>query len=241
MKTITSKDNQKVKLAYSLKLKKNREKTNLFLCEGRKNLDMAISAKCVKIIFSKNDLFLDENLGLEIYKVNDEIIDKLSSEKSPEGIVFICEKLNYKKESKFYSKIVYLDDVSDPGNLGTIIRTALAFKYDAVVLSKNSVDIYNEKTISASKGSIFFLPVFYGDLEEYKDKKIYVSSLNDNAKDLNNIQKSTNFVLVLGNESHGVSEKSLSLANYIVKIDISDQIDSLNVAVAAGILMKYLS
>jgi len=238
---ITSKDNQKVKLAASLKLKKNRESTGLFLCEGSKNLEMAFKANCVKIIFTKIDLKLPKNCEAEIYKVNDEIIDKLSSEKNPEGVVFVCEKIEHNIDSKKYNKIVYLDEITDPGNLGTIIRTALALKYDAVVLSKNCVDIYNEKTIAASKGSIFFMPTFYADLEEFKDKTIYVSSLNNNPIDLNKIQKTTNFVLVLGNESHGVSEKSLSLATYVVKIDISDKIDSLNVAVAAGILMNYLA
>ena len=240
MRTITSKDNQKVKLAYSLKLKKNREKTNLFLSEGKKNLDMAIEAKCVRIVFTKFDLFLDENCNFEIYKVNEEIINKLSSEKNPEGIVFIAKKIDYNYSPDLYNKIVYLDDVSDPGNLGTIIRTALAFNYDAVVLSKNCVDFYNEKVISASKGAMFFLPVFYGDLLDFKDRTIYVSSLDSKAKDLNYIQKTTKFILVLGNESKGVSKESLELANYIVKIDISDKIDSLNVAVAAGILMNYL-
>ena len=239
MNIITSKDTQKVKFAAPLKLKKNRENSNLFLCEGSKNLEMAIKANCVQIIFTKSELKLPESCGAEIYKVNDEIIDKLSVEKNPEGIVFVCKKIEYKKDSKLYNKIVYLDEVSDPGNLGTIIRTALALKYDAVILSKNCVDIYNEKTIAASKGSIFFLPVFYGNLEDYKDKVIYVSSLSNRSIDLNRVQKNTNFVLVLGNESRGVSQNILAIADKRVRIDI-ENIESLNVAVAGAIAMYRL-
>ena len=124
--------------------------------------------------------------------------------------------------------------------MGTIIRTALAFDYDAVVVSSGSCDVYNEKVIAASKGSIFLLPILNKELGEIREgRTVVVSALNDNAKELSEIKVEKPFILVLGNEAHGVSEEALNDADIITKIDISN-IDSLNVSVAAGILMHHL-
>ena len=154
-------------------------------------------------------------------------------------MVFVCETLKPKKDKKDYHKIVYLDQINDPGNLGTILRTAVAFNYDAVVLSKGSVDLYNEKVIAASKGTIFLIDAFVGSIEDYKDKQIIVSTLDENSIPLNECKKPNDFVLVLGNESHGVSEPIIKMANELVKIEMNDVIDSLNVAMAGAILMNY--
>ena len=238
MLEITSKNNPKIKDASSLKMKKVRQEKGLFLMEGLKNLDMALKYGVVKQIFTSVGL---PKIGqdIETYKVNDEIIKKLAFSENPEGVVFVCENLKPKKNPKEYQRIVYLDKINDPGNLGTIIRTAVALDYDAVILSEGSVDLYNEKTLAASKGSIFVIDAFYDDIKNYKNHKIIVSSLNDKSIDLDECPKLKDFVLVLGNESHGVSEEVASLADYTVKIKMSENIDSLNVAVAAGILMNY--
>ena len=238
MLEITSKNNQKIKDAASLRLKKTRQEKNLFLMEGLKNLEMALKYGNVKTIFTSIGL---PKLGQEIetYKVNDEIIRKIASSENPEGVVFVCENLKPRKDKKDYKKIVYLDHINDPGNLGTIIRTAVAFNYDAVVLSKGTVDLYNEKVLAATKGAIFAIDVFYDDLTNFSNRKI-VSTLNEKSVPLNDLAKYDNFILVLGNESHGVSEEICALADEFVKIEMSDNIDSLNVAVAAGILMNHL-
>ncbi|MBO7614582.1 MAG: RNA methyltransferase [Bacilli bacterium] len=239
MEIITSKSNSKVKLAASLNEKKYRLENGMFLIEGRKILDMGLEAKLVDTIFTTKEL-KNIDSAVKIYKVTDEIIEKISNEKNPEGIVAICKFRNWEKDYSKYKKIVYLDDVSDPGNMGTIIRTALAFNYDAVVLSKNCVDIYNPKVITAARGAIFLLPIFNDDLGRFSNKEIIVSALSDKAVSLEKVNKKDDFVLVLGNEAHGVSENSLRMANQVVKIDISDSIDSLNVAIAGGILMHEL-
>ena len=122
--------------------------------------------------------------------------------------------------------------------LGTIIRTAVAFNYDAVILSEGSVEIYNEKVLAASKGAIFTIDIFNDDIANY-DYPIIVSTLNDKSVPLNKSKKPDNFILVLGNESHGVSKEVCEKATYFVKIEMSDNIDSLNVAIAAGILMNF--
>ena len=221
MLEITSKNNQKIKDAASLRLKKTRQEKGLFLMEGLKNLEMALKYGNVKTIFTSIGL---PKLGqdIETYKVNDEIIRKLAASENPEGMVFVCESLKPRKDRNEYKKIVYLDHISDPGNLGTIIRTAVAFNYDAVVLSNGTVDLYNEKVLAATKGGIFAIDVFYDDLP------------------LNKLPKYEDFILVLGNESHGVSKEVCEIADDFVKIEMSDNIDSLNVAVAAGILMNHL-
>ena len=239
MEIITSKSNSKVKLAASLNEKKYRLENGMFLNEGRKILDMGLEANLVDTIFTTKEL-KNIDSAVKIYQVTDEIIKKISNEKNPEGIVAICKIPNWEKDYSKYKKVVYLDDVSDPGNMGTIIRTALAFDYDAVVLSKNCVDIYNPKVITAARGAIFLLPIFNDDLGRFSNKEIIVSALSHKAVSLEKINRKDDFVLVLGNEAHGVSEDTLKMANQVVKIDISDSIDSLNVAIAGGILMNYL-
>lgn len=239
MEFIQSKSNSKVKFAVSLNEKKYRLANSMFLIFGIKMLEMGLKANVVNTIFTTKELS-DIDPSVKTYLVNDEIIEKISPEKNPEGIVAICNFPKWEKDYSKYKKIVYLDDINDPGNMGTIIRTALAFNYDAIALSKNCVDVYNAKVVSATRGAIFALPIFTEELSAFKDKEIIVSALSDKAISLDKVKKTDNFVLVLGNEAHGVSETSLALANQVVKIEISDAIDSLNVAIAGGILMNSL-
>lgn len=238
MLEILSKNNQKIKDACALKLKKLRTEKHLFLMEGIKNFDMALKYGKVKQVFTTIGLPKIKQ-DIEAYRVNDEVLRKLANSDNPEGIVFVCEQLEPRKDKKDYHKIVYLDQINDPGNLGTILRTAVAFNYDAVILSKSSVDLYNEKVVAASKGSIFMIDAFYDDINNYTSKYQIIASALDDAVSLESVKKPKDFVLVLGNESHGVSEEVLKLANTVVKIDMNDNIDSLNVAIAGGILMNY--
>ena len=239
MLEILSKNNQKIKDACALKMKKVRLEKGLFLMEGIKNLDLALTYGNVKQIFTSIGL---PKIGkdIETYKVNDEILRKLAVSDNPEGIVFVCECPKPKKQKADYHKIVYLDQINDPGNLGTILRTAVAFDYDAVVLSKGSVDLFNEKVIAASKGAIFLIDAFVGELDEIKDgHQVIVSTLDEESIFLNECHKPKDFVLVLGNESHGVSPEIIKKADQLVKIEMNDVIDSLNVAIAGAILMNY--
>ena len=238
MLEILSKNNQKIKDACALRMKKVRQEKGLFLMEGIKNLDMALKYGVVKQIFTSIGLPKLKQ-DIECYKVNDEILRKLASSENPEGVVFVCSQLTPKKDKSEYHKIVYLDQINDPGNLGTILRTAVAFNYDAVILSKSSVDLYNEKVVAASKGALFLVDAFYDDISNYTKGRTVIASALDDAIPLSSSDKPKDFVLVLGNESHGVSEEVLKKANQIVKIEMNDNIDSLNVAVAAGILMNY--
>ena len=236
IKTITSKDNAKIKFACSLKESKNRKKEGLFLAETFKALEMALTSDMVVEIFTLKSLDIDDKIPQ--YLVSEEVLKKLSSNVNPEGVVFIAKIKEYLDKTNF-NKILYLDHVSDPGNVGTLIRTALAFSYDAVVLSEGSCSIYNEKVVNSTKGAIFMMPVYNDDISNYLDHQIIVSALDKDAISLEEVKFKNKFVLVIGNESHGVSEEVLKLANIKVIIPINN-IDSLNAAFAGGILMNKI-
>ena len=236
IKVITSKDNQRVKFACSLKEKKYRKIHKMFLAETFKSLEMAILHHQVVEVFSTEYLNIPEEIPQNI--VSEDVLKKISTNVNPEGVVFIAKIDD--SEVKDANKILFLDDVSDPGNVGTLIRTALAFSYDLVVLSSNSVSIYNEKVVNSSKGAIFALPVREGKLSDYKEShKIIVSNLSKNSTPLDDVEVPEKFVLVLGNESRGVNAETRKLADQEVIIPIAN-IDSLNVSVAGGILMNKI-
>lgn len=236
IKVITSKENKSVKFALSLKENKYRKESKKFLAETKKTLEMALRENLVCEIFTTEWLDVPENIPQNL--VSEEILKKLSNNVNPEGVVFIAKERETFPENP--EKILYLDHVQDPGNMGTLIRTALAFNYDLVVASDDSVSFYNEKVINSSKGAIFAMPTKKGNLNEYKkDYEIIVSALTDDAVELDKIKFNNKFVLVLGNESNGVSKESLTTANKKVIIPIQN-IDSLNVAVAGGILMNKI-
>ena len=237
IKEITSKDNNKIKFAASLKMSKYRKENKQFLAEGKKSLELALAAGVVKEIFTTKKLpgIKDDIVQ---YIVNESLLKKISSTQNPEGVVFVCHM--QEKKVKRLNKAVYLDHISDPGNMGTIIRTALAFNYDAVIVSEGCCDVYNEKVVAASKGAIFLMPIMSMELSKLKEgRTIVVSTLDKDSVELNEIKVEKPFVLVLGNEAHGVSEETNKLADIKTKIEISN-IESLNVSIAAGILMHHL-
>ena len=233
---INSKTNSKIKYLVSLKDSKTRKEAKQFLAEGYKILEMALEANRVKEIYSLEEI---KDIPDEIpqYIVTKEIMDKISSVKTPEGVVFLCDIIENKSNKN--DKIIYLDHVSDPGNAGTIIRTALSFGYDAVVFSNDSVDIYNEKVVASSKGSIFKIPTYKEDLSTIKKgHQIIASTLSTRSVSLEEAKATKPFVLVLGNESHGISKEVEEMSDLLVKIPM-ENMDSLNVSIAAGILMYY--
>ena len=234
---ITSKNNPKVKFVCSLKQSKIRKKEKLFLAETFKALEMAIINHQVVEVFTLLPLDIDESIPQ--YIVNSEILGKISNNINPEGVVFIAKMKEF--EVKEYDKILYLDHVSDPGNVGTLIRTALAFSYDLVVSSKDSCSFYNEKVVNSSKGAIFAIPI----LEETslknikKDHMVIASTLAKDSIDFNTLDVPNKFILVVGNESRGISTDIIYQADIKVIIPIKN-IDSLNVAIAGGILMNKI-
>jgi TrmH family RNA methyltransferase len=233
---ITSKDNRKIKELVSLYDNNTRKEKGLFVIEGFHLLEMALKENYVLSIFTLKEI---ENISDSInqYIINEDILKKISKATNPQGVVAICRMI---EPSPIDGNAIYLDDVNDPGNMGTILRSALAFGFRNVILSQHCVSIYNEKSISASQGAIFGLNIVNDDsllLNYLKNSgyKIYATSL-DNSINIEEITPQDPYVLVFGNEAHGVCQKIMDIADTKIKLVING-IDSLNVAIAASICM----
>ena len=232
---ITSKDNRKVVEASKLRLSKYQQETGLYLVEGHHMLDMAIKHQRAHHVFTTTQI---ADLAIDQYLVSEDILRKIAISKNPQGVVAVCQRAVSSNNIK--DKVLYLDEISDPGNLGTIIRTALAFGYLDILLSNQCVSPFNDKAISASQGAIFAVNLIENAEKELMRLKsasyqIVATSLKDSLP-LEKTEINMQHVIIMGNESRGVREELLSLADDKVKIAISG-IDSLNVAVATGIIL----
>ena len=241
IKEITSINNELIKEASKLKEKKYRDQKGLFLIEGYHLIEMASDLLETVFVTEKRDY--DKISGVNYYLVTKEIINKLSQTINSQGIVGICHK---KEEKEITSNnVLMFDNLQDPGNVGTLIRSALAFNCKDIVLSLNTVDIYNDKVIRSSQGAIFKTNIIYRDLSEEIKKlqkdgyKVYGTSLN-NAKRIDDVTFSQKKVIILGNEGNGVSGDILSITDENVYLEMNKEIDSLNVGVAGSILMYEL-
>lgn len=241
MKEITSLSNPLIKELVLLKNKKERINKQQFIVEGYHLVEEAYKNKCLKQIFITSDDV--KYPDIDTIKTTDIIIKKLSSTMEPQGIVGIVEMPKFEK--KKYSKYLVLDDVADPGNLGTIIRSSLALGIEALIVSPDTVDEYNDKVLRATQGAIFKLPIFRENLEKaisnLKEQKIpvLVTSLKG-AVDVATLPRMDKFAVVLGNEAHGVKEKIVDLADKVVKITMYNNVESLNVGITAGMITYYL-
>ena len=231
MEIIKSSDNKKYKSLKKLLTKKEREKTKTFLIEGKNIIEEA--KKHNKILtYITDDLNKVED---NIFYVDKKLKESLSSLKNSNEDIALVKYLDIKEVSS--DTILLIDDVRDPSNLGTILRTALAFNIKDVVLSLNTVDLYNPKVLRASEGAIFSLNILREDLisfiSKHKDYKVLSTSLK--ANDLKAL-KTNKKMIVIGNEGKGVSEEILKISDDYLKIPIK-HIDSLNVAIATSIIL----
>lgn len=249
MNKITSKDNKLFKLFKSLNTKKNRDKNSLFILEGKKLFLEVLNEKVELkyLILNENFDFYGflkeknlklENFKFEIFSISDKLFSEITDMTNSEGIISVCEYLKEKEISS--ENILLLDNVSDPGNFGTIIRTANAFGIkDILVL--NSVDKYNPKILRATMGAIFRTNIKKVNLEKIKELKesynIISTTLNENSKDLEEFSFRGKNIIVMGNEANGVSREILELSDEYLKISMKSEMESLNVAVASSILM----
>ena len=231
---ITSLSNPKVKEALEYKDAKG----DYFLSEGYHLAEVAVESNLAIGVFSIKPY----ECPCTNYVVNDKIIKKLVSTLNPEGIVTVSKKPEPKPISS--DKVLFLDDVSDPGNVGTLLRTALAFGFKDVILLKGA-NPYKSKVVQASQGAIYKLNIIQINdpsiLKDLKKKGGYTVIGTDlkSSVPLSSIEKPEKFVLVLGNEARGVSKEVLNEGNENVRIEI-DSIESLNVAMAGAILMYEL-
>jgi len=248
---IQSKDNLLIKDIKKLKEKKYRISSNMFLVEGFRFVEEAIDSD-----FEVRDIFISargelkyENSSLKnklqintkVYSISDSLFKSICDTEHPQGIIAVVrnKSVDIKYDQGFY---ILVDKIQDPGNMGTIIRTAHAAGALGVLITKGSVDIYNEKTLRATMGSIFKIPVIYdNDLAVVKKLrnsgfKLVASSL-DCDKNFYEVDLKEKIIISVGNEGNGISDEVYELCDLKIKIPMPGGAESLNVAVAASIMM----
>ncbi len=237
MKKITSLSNPKVKQWLKYHKKKYRDQDDCFLVEGEHLIEEARKAGILQTMIVREGYFYDFD---DCYEVSNEIMDRLCLSTSKENIMGLCHKLSL--QPKQLDRILLLDDVQDPGNMGTLIRSAYSFGFDAIYVSKQSADLYNEKVIRSTQGAMFHIPVICDSLETripklQQEMPVYATALH-HATSLSNMEVLSKIALVLGNEGNGVKQQIIDLCDGSIKIEMH-AFESLNVAVAAGICMYY--
>ena len=234
MKEITSTKNPLIKELLELKKSSIKKQKQMFLVDGEDFIFLAHEKKLLKMILTLS--YQKKYDDVEQIIVTKPILDKLSSNVNSSSMIGVCSFFIQKEI--IGNKLIYLDGVQDPGNVGTIIRTALAFNYDGVILSDDTASIYNDKVISSTKGALFKIPLYLDvNINELKDKYCLVATSLHNALNYKEFKNRDKFILILGNEGQGVKKEIIEIASYNVKIPM-DNIDSLNVAIAGGILMN---
>ena len=249
MKRIDSIQNNSVKAWKKLHTKKGREKAKQYIVEGFHLVEEAIKndAPILHLLLSEEiDLPSSFSPGsFELTYISKDVSKELSETETTQGIYAIIEFSYMRIDFTKVSKLLLIDEVQDPGNVGTMIRTADAAGYDAVILGAGTSDLYNSKTIRSTQGSLFHMPILRGDLiemiSELKEQgiSIYGTSLQ-NAKPFNEVKASNRFAIIVGNEGKGVNSNLLSLSDENLYIPIYGKAESLNVGIAAGILMYSL-
>lgn len=240
-KIITSVNNEYIKKIAKLKEKKYRDEEKMFLVEGYHLVNEA--KDYLKSVLITNDK--DEVKGVDNIIVTDNIIEKLSSVKSPQKIIGVCKYFN--KTDLTGKRFLILDGIQDPGNLGTLVRTALGFNIDTVICSKDTVSVYNDKVIRSTQGAIFHINYIVGDLvkiiNELKKNEVKVISTSlQSSIDLEELDCDSldSYAICLGNEGNGVSKEVQELADINVRINMNSKLESLNVSVAGAIMMYKL-
>ncbi len=247
MEWITSKENKKLKEARKLLTRKGRKQSGHYLIEGFHLLEEAIKAKAEIV-----QVFVDEEKVERLGKAVENVIvvpkvllTSLSEMSTPQGVV--AEVVKSELSDFEGKKVLVLENVQDPGNVGTMIRTADAAGFDAVFTTADTADVYSPKVMRSMQGSNFHLPLVTDieastlfDLLKNQGLELLVTTLSTHSVSYKTI-KSEKFALVMGNEGAGISDLAQKKADQLIHIDMVGQAESLNVAVAAGILMFSLT
>ncbi len=230
----------KVKELSKLKQKKYREKSEFILLEGKRLISQVLS---YGIILEELYLVDPEDkmnfFAKETYQITTAQLTHITNTRQPQKVAAVVKKKFIPLQSNKF--LLYLDDIKEPGNLGTIIRTALAFDMDGIVLSPFCCEYYNPKVVRASLGGVFKLPLIVKDhLWLKKQNAIKLALAMDNSENILQYSRpKENLILILGSEAFGISKKNLEIADDYIKIPISKKMESLNVATAAAIAMFH--
>ena len=235
----TSIENKKIKDIKKLNDKKYRDNESKFLIEGEHSiLEAYKSGALIELILPENSEF---KLDVDTIYVSSKVLKYISEVNTP-TMIGVCKK---QKKSIIGNKVLILDDIQDPGNLGTIIRSSVAFNIDTIVLSKNSVDAYNSKVLRATQGMIFNINIIVEDLENFIPKlkkdnyKIYGTNVK-NGKNIKTIEKNNKFAIIMGNEGRGVKTSLLDMVDEYIYINMNESCESLNVGIATSIILYEL-
>lgn len=232
---VTSIHNDNVKYWVSLKNKKIRDKERKFIVEGDHLIEEARKNNLIEYIIS----CVDENADFYVTK---EIMEKISDQKS---ISYNAAVVKFIPEDSVNGNVIILDNLQDPGNLGTIIRSSVAFNIDTIIISDTSVDLYNPKVVRSTEGMIFNLNIIRRNLEgiipvlKNLGYKIVGTDVNEGI-DVRNISKE-NVAIIIGNEGNGMSENVKEMCDEFINIKINKSCESLNAGVAASIIMYEVS
>ena len=233
----TSIENKKIKEIKKLNKKKYRKETGLFIIESEHLIKEAYKNGYLK------ELILLENtnykLNIETNYVTEKVMKYITELDTIPNMIGICNKL---KEKELGNKILILDGIQDPGNLGTIIRSSVAFHIDTIVLGQNTVDLYNTKVLRASEGMIFNINIIEKKLTEFilklKTMKYQIIGTKvTNGKDIKNLEKRKKTCIIMGNEGNGISNEILNLCDDYIYIKMNSNCESLNVGVATSIIL----
>ena len=237
---ITSKDNSRIKHLRKLLDKKTSMNEGLFVIEGENLVEEAIKNNLLVELYILDGV--ENRFDFECNYVTSDVMKSISSLSSTSRIVGISKYINKDKLGK---RIILLDDIQDPGNAGTIIRSAVAFGIDTIVFSKKSVSPYNDKVLRSTGGMIYNINIVIDDLESIIKKlkndniKVIGTSLKSSIS-LENASKEEEYAIIFGNEGNGVANNILDLCDQIVRIDMDKKCESLNVGVSAGIILYHM-
>lgn len=254
---IASADNRIGKQVLRLSQKKERDETGRYLIEGPNLIQEAVKLGIPLELLLVSDGFPRSSMQIDgseadwgawdniLYEVSDALFQKLADTITPQGILAVVAKPVWNEEQIFRpgSNILVLDRVQDPGNLGTILRTADAADYGGILVIKGSGDLYNPKVVRAAAGSLFRLPVVFAESADaasvlcQRFGKRLICTAPRGSRDYFTIDMRRDIALVLGNEGNGISRELLAQAAELVKLPMAGSVESLNVAVAAGILL----
>ena len=232
---ITSVNNEKVKYLVKLGQKKYRDKEGLYIVEGIHLVEEALKNDLVSEIYST------DNYPNSI-KVSNEVMKKISSLDTPSKVLAVVKKKNNVEIS---GNVLILDNIQDPGNLGTIIRSAIAFNINTIIASLNTVDVYNSKVLRATEGMFFKINYIIDDLDkrinELKNNNYTIYTTNvSNGDKLSNIKVNKPYGIIVGNEGNGVRREITSKCDKNLYIKLNSDVESLNVGVACSILLYEL-
>lgn len=256
MEIITSRNNQMITDALKLRQKKYRDERSMFIFEGKKLLidAVAVNIRLYRVFYTERnkDFISSLHLNCDTFEVSDPVYDKLTEENSPSGIFCVAMYLDrirflrtINKDDGIYRTFAAVS-VRDPGNLGTLIRTANAFSVGTLILSSDCADVYNTKTVRASMGALF-----RQDIVIYEDADIsslpislksigytvYAAALHTDALSLSELKVDATTCFIVGNEGHGLPDKLISNCSGCVYIPMNEGAESLNVASASSVLM----